>query len=145
MSSNNNIEFEIKAGKILIFVYGTLLFGEPNHYLLLDSEFVCKANTTPNYKLVDVNGYFPAMVSDGKTAVKGEVYNINKRTLSRIDRLEGYPDFYKRIEINLQNKMMVKTYLLDLNNSGSCSRIYCGDWRVWNEAKKQARLLKVIE
>ena len=141
MSNKNNIESEIKTGKILIFVYGTLLSGEPNHYLLSDSEFICKANTAPDFKLFDVNGYFPAMVSGGNTKVKGEVYNINKRTLSKIDRLEGHPNFYKRTEIILQNKMKAKTYLLDLNKSGSYSRMDSGDWCAWNRAKKQDGLL----
>ena len=139
MSLNNNPISELKPDSITtLFVYGTLLSGEPNHYLLSDAEFICKSQTKPDYLLLDINGHFPAMVSGGSTAVKGEDYKINKRTLSKIDRLENHPDFYKRVEINLQNGMMVKTYLLDLNKTGSYSRIDSGDWRVWNRAKKQA-------
>ena len=138
MNFNNKTDSELKSTGIFIFVYGTLLSGEPNHYLLSDAEFIKTALTQPEYELVDINGHFPAMVSGGSTAVKGEVYNINKRTLALIDRLEGHPNFYKRIKISLQNGTSVKTYLLDFVKAGSYSRIDSGDWRVWNRAKKQA-------
>ena len=145
MSLKNKLNSKFEPNEIIIFVYGTLLKDEPNHYLLSEAEFIYRSQTKPDYILLDINGHFPAIVLSGNTSVKGEVYKINKRTLSQIDRLEGNPNFYKRVEINLQNKLMVKTYLLDLNNFGSYSRIDSGDWRVWNRAKKQVGQLYAKE
>ena len=47
-----------------VFVYGTLLAGEPNHRLLEAASFVGPAETPPVFLLVDL-GPFPALVACG--------------------------------------------------------------------------------
>jgi len=77
------------------FVYGTLLPGQPNHYLLAPAvTAVAKARIT-HCRLYDFGNY-PMLVSDGnnKTAVLGSVCTIDREqftaVLNRLDQLEGY-------------------------------------------------------
>lgn len=83
----------------MIFVYGTLLTGEHNHGLLESSTFV-DTGIISGYTMYDT-GSFPAIVP-GDGIVKGEVYEIDAKTLERLDWLEGEGSLYKRISIPVQ-------------------------------------------
>lgn len=82
-----------------VFVYGTLLSGESNHYLLEGSELMGKT-VANGFDLKDL-GPFPACVENplSTTSVEGEVWMVTKEVLARLDRLEGYPTFYNRKKI----------------------------------------------
>lgn len=86
-----------------VFVYGTLLRGEPNHYILEHACFVREARTPAVFTLRDM-GAFPALLADGSTAVLGEVYDVDAATLARLDRLEGHPRLYRRTPIALSRR-----------------------------------------
>lgn len=118
-----------------VFVYGTLLSGEPNHRLLARAEFVGEARTEPAFELVDL-GAFPAMIPGGRSAIAGEVYTVDGPTLTNLDRLEGHPRFYIRQTIRLDDGSEVLTYLLSQDQVCGCSRIPGGDWR---RARKKRR------
>ena len=92
--------------KIYVFVYGTLRKGYWNHSLLENSKFLGKAITKEKYSLF-ADG-IPYVVKIPKTQIIGELYEVDKETLERLDRLEGHPDFYKReeIEVLLDEKPM---------------------------------------
>ena len=120
---------------ITLFVYGTLLSGEPNHYILSTSKFLTNAQTKPEFELLDINGQCPAMVAGGKTVVKGELYSLNKKTLAIIDRLEGHPQFYKRISISLFDDRIVQTYIINNIKIDKYLRIIDGDWQKWTKDK----------
>lgn len=81
-----------------VFVYGTLKMHESASYMLRDAEFIGEARTvSQGWSLYDLGG-FPA-VTYGIGYVYGELYEINPqdtRTLARLDRYEGHPDFYLR-------------------------------------------------
>ena len=111
-----------------IFVYGTLLRGEPNHRLLAGAEFVGAAVTEPRFELVDL-GPFPAMCTGGATAVHGECYRVDARTLTRLDRLEGHPDYYPRVSIRLADGREVEAYVMPSHEVAGLPRIGSGDWR----------------
>ncbi|MGD8121051.1 gamma-glutamylcyclotransferase family protein [Vibrio sp. TRT 2004] len=81
----------------LVFVYGTLRQGERNHYLLEDSQYLGKHTTPPIYSLYDLGSY-PA-VSDGQSAIFGEVYLIDEHTLEQLDSIEDVPVIYRRKQI----------------------------------------------
>jgi len=64
-----------------VFVYGTLMDGEPNNvFLRKDAVFLGDGETKPLYTLYDLNA-FPAMVFGGDTSIKGEVYEVSKEAL----------------------------------------------------------------
>ena len=71
-----------------VFVYGTLLAGEPNHRLLARARLVTEARTKPAFELRDL-GSSPRLVRGGAHAVAGEVYEVDEATLAALDRLEG--------------------------------------------------------
>ena len=86
----------------LVFVYGTLKQGYHNHRnLLLGSEFVGRAVTESRFDLIDC-GFPVALVPDegGGRRVRGELYWVNDKTLSRLDRLEGEGHMYSRVTVH---------------------------------------------
>jgi gamma-glutamylaminecyclotransferase len=117
-----------------VFVYGSLLKGEPNHRQLAASTFVRRARTSPAFILLDL-GAFPALVSGGTTSVSGEVYDVDDITLAGLDRLEGHPRFYRRSEISLTDGTRLLAYLLAEHRFRQ-PVIVGGDWRV-HLAKEQ--------
>jgi gamma-glutamylcyclotransferase (GGCT)/AIG2-like uncharacterized protein YtfP len=79
--------------KILVVVYGTLKKHKSNHRLMADSKFLGHTDVKGTmYSL----GMFPAVALEGEYTIKGEVYEVDQHTLTRLDGLEGYPDFYDR-------------------------------------------------
>lgn len=112
----------------MVFVYGTLLRGQPNHRLLHGARFVSRDQTKARFDLVDLGG-FPAMMDGGKSAVVGEIYAVNSPTLAMLDRLEGHPHFYRREPICLTSGRRAETYVLKTQRVNGQPRIPSGDWR----------------
>ena len=111
-----------------IFVYGTLLAGEPNHRLLVKAPFVGPAVTEAVFSLVDM-GPFPGLVAGGGSAVRGEVYEVDAPTLARLDTLEGHPRFYRRTPILLNDGVAAEAYLLRAEQVVGRRVIESGNWR----------------
>lgn len=110
-----------------VFVYGTLLAGEPNHRLLTGARLVTEARTKPAFELRDL-GAFPGLVR-GAHAVAGEVYEVDEPMLAALDRLEGHPRFYRRTRIALEDGAVVETYLLAPEQVEGRPVIDSGSWR----------------
>ncbi len=87
------------AGKIVLFVYGTLKRGGRNHRRLAGCEFVGNAVTVPRYALVDL-GPYPGLVT-GELAVRGELWAVPADRLPALDAFEGVPDLYTRGPVTL--------------------------------------------
>jgi gamma-glutamylcyclotransferase (GGCT)/AIG2-like uncharacterized protein YtfP len=117
----------------LVFVYGTLLAGEGNHGLLARSTPRGTAATEPRYHFVDLGGY-PALVTGGQTAVRGEIYEVDAATLARLDDLEGHPGYYRRRAMRLEGGREVQAYLLPREGARGCPSIPSGDWRQHRQA-----------
>lgn len=111
-----------------VFVYGTLLAGEPNHRVLVGATLVGHACTAPAFELRDL-GTFPGLVRGGAHAVGGEVYEVDAPTLARLDALEGHPRFYRRTRIALADGTNVETYLLTPEQVEGRPVIVSGNWR----------------
>jgi len=111
-----------------IFVYGTLLSGEPNHHLIAESVAWGAARTAPHYELVDL-GPYPAMTSPGATEIVGEVYLVSEATLGVLDVFEEHPTLYRRSRIVLSDGREVFGYLMDRGKVASATVIIAGDWR----------------
>lgn len=74
--------------KHLIFCYGSLKFGKPNHKYFLDG-IPMKDTAVTRGVMYDL-GAFPAVTLHGDGQIHGELYEVDDRTLARLDRLEGY-------------------------------------------------------
>jgi len=110
-----------------IFTYGTLMTGQPNHRLLTGARMLGAARTEARFDLVDL-GPFPGMVTGGSTAIAGEVYAVDRETLTALDRLEGHPRFYERRTIRLANGQRIAAYIYPQRPPG-CPLVPGGDWR----------------
>lgn len=123
-----------------IFVYGTLLHGEPNHGLLARARLVGPTWTAPLYRFVSLGG-FPALLHGGKTSIAGEVYEVDEETLARLDRLEGHPRFYRRETIDLHDDDgsgdvagRVEAYVLQ-EEPRNADVIQHGKWRTYRASR----------
>lgn len=86
-----------------VFVYGSLKRGYALHHLLESQNFLGDAVTEPRYRLFDL-GQYPGLVEwpDG-LAIRGEVYQVDRECLSRLDAVEGVAEcLYVRRPIALQ-------------------------------------------
>ena len=111
-----------------VFVYGSLLSGEPNHRVLARARRVGEARTAPRFALHDLGAY-PAMIEGGGLAIAGEVYEVDAKTLARLDVLEGHPRYYRRVPITLADGSSAETYLLTPAQVEGRPLIASGNWR----------------
>ena len=130
--------------KTKVFVYGTLLRGEPNNRLLAESEFVTDARTQPEYTMVDC-GYYPAVLEGGETAVAGEVYEVDARTLKRLDLLEGVPRLYIRKTIKLDDGTEAEVYIMNSERGSSSNAKGIHMWITRGLKRVETDLMSVIE
>jgi gamma-glutamylcyclotransferase (GGCT)/AIG2-like uncharacterized protein YtfP len=78
-----------------VFVYGTLRRGESHAHLMQGATCLGPHITEPCYTLCDLDEY-PAAVSWGVTAIRGEVYEVDDALLRRLDEYEEFPKVYNR-------------------------------------------------
>jgi gamma-glutamylaminecyclotransferase len=111
-----------------VFVYGTLLAGEENHRFLEHARPIGRARSKPRFRLLDL-GLYPAMLSGGETGVHGEVYEVDRETLERLDELEDHPHVYRRTAIPLDDGTVAEAYLLTREPAEGEVEIASGDFR----------------
>lgn len=111
-----------------VFVYGSLLSGEPNNDLLFEASLEKEAYTKGHFSLYSLGAY-PCMTPGGDTEVYGEVYQVDDATLARLDRLEGHPSLYQRTAVSLRNGDTVEAYLMREEQVRGREPIASGDWR----------------
>jgi gamma-glutamylcyclotransferase (GGCT)/AIG2-like uncharacterized protein YtfP len=119
-----------------IFVYGTLLSGEPNHRVLRGADRLRDARTAPQYSLHDL-GAFPGLVCGGVTTVVGELYSVDATTLAELDRFEGTPRLYRRVAVQIADGATAHAYVMRAEQVASRPRIASGDWRAFRREKGQ--------
>ncbi|MFZ5466509.1 MAG: gamma-glutamylcyclotransferase family protein [Pseudomonadota bacterium] len=79
----------------LLFVYGTLMRGQPAHRLMREARLLSRATTPPGFALHDL-GPYPAAIRAGRGRIHGELYAIRPSMLRRLDAYENCPREYER-------------------------------------------------
>lgn len=91
------------AAEKYVFVYGSLKRGFGNNAFLRDARFVCETRTKDHgFAMISLES-FPAVFTDGRYAIEGEVYAVDAYTLLRLDSLESNGELYERIEVPLES------------------------------------------
>ena len=122
----------------LVFVYGSLMPGLHNHHLMQQSECLKSCSTLPEYTMYSL-GSFPGVCEGGDTAIQGVLYCVDARTLSKLDQLEGHPNWYKRTAVQLPDMLPQNSawmYVLpqqEVQNTPA-SVVPNGDWRTFHDA-----------
>lgn len=113
-----------------LFVYGSLLAGEPAHDLLgPEARLIGPAESSAGFELRLV-GQYPALVScEEPNRVHGELYEVAEKRLGPIDDYEGHPEPYRRSAISLADGSEAWTYHYIGAGAAHAPRIASGDWR----------------
>jgi len=123
---------------MLVFVYGTLMKGEANNRLLKTSERM-GTEIVSGFTMVSLGAY-PACISDetSTTSVLGEVWKIDTETFQRLDRLEGYPHFYDRKEVDtFAGKAWIYFMPKEKRNEELYEKIQSGSWKQYLSERKK--------
>jgi gamma-glutamylaminecyclotransferase len=110
----------------LVFVYGTLKRGQPNHHLLAGSAF-CGAAQLAGLALYDL-GPFPMAIDCEGATLHGELFAVNDRQLAVLDRFEGAPRLYQRHSHQLNDGRAVWVYVGRPRQVRHVPRISSGVW-----------------
>lgn len=95
--------------KNLVFTYGTLKTGFPNHNKISahQSRFMGKAKTMHKYPLIIHGAYHVPFLLDavdypGSSHIHGEVYRVSDKGLDTLDKFEGIDQgYYTRKQISV--------------------------------------------
>jgi gamma-glutamylcyclotransferase (GGCT)/AIG2-like uncharacterized protein YtfP len=114
-----------------VFVYGTLRVGQDNYkYLLKDKAGAnyLGQSTIRGYKMVSLGG-FPAIFNTGneEDIIIGDVFDVNEEVNSNLDRLEGYPGWYDKVEVETNDYGKAFVYTMDKVRDSE-NLIENGDW-----------------
>lgn len=109
-----------------LFVYGTLMRGEPGHHHMAGCGFVCEDQTVSGYGLVHVTWY-PGLVPHAGGTVFGEVYEVPTSRWATLDAYEDCPEFYERTAIPLASGRHPQAYFY--RRPEGLPLIASGDWR----------------
>ena len=76
--------------KYLVAVYGSLRKKQSNYeYHLSNSTYKGTFTTEPEYTMHSLS-YYPGLKLNGNTSIVMEVYEVDEKTLTNLNRLEGY-------------------------------------------------------
>ena len=89
-----------------LFVYGTLKKGLCNHHYLENAKFLGKAITKNPFPMIAPMVWYPYLLDKEGAGyrVEGELYEIDEKTLAKIDELEEYPSYYTRCWIKVEDE-----------------------------------------
>jgi gamma-glutamylcyclotransferase (GGCT)/AIG2-like uncharacterized protein YtfP len=105
-----------------VFVYGTLKKGYGNHERHLRNAKFLGVGVI-NGIMFHLGGYPAINISDNFCQIKGEVYQCSWEDILEMDKLEGHPSFYTRIEVAMVGYPKVWTYIMERNRLSGRNRI----------------------
>ncbi|NJP37310.1 gamma-glutamylcyclotransferase [Alkalicoccus luteus] len=117
-----------------LFVYGTLMTGEGNHFFLTKARRLADRARVKG-DLYDTGFGYPALVR-GDGDVWGELYEVTSELLPAIDELEGFRagrnwNLYYRTTTDVITNFGLQKALVYYYNKPvqSGNKIYSGDWK----------------
>lgn len=112
----------------LLFVYGSLLPGEIHAAHLTRGTHLGAAATTPGYRLVELEQY-PALIESGDMSIQGELYELTRDDLRRVDELKENGRLFFRQLITLSDGREAHAFLMDEDKLRGRRRLRGNDWR----------------
>lgn len=114
-----------------VFVYGTLLKGERNHYLLREASSLQIDFWLKGYEIRLYKGFpydFPYAFLNPNEHILGEIYQVNEIQLRQLDQLEGIDSgYYIR---HFEPKIESFIYLKGEDDRENYPKICTGNWRL---------------
>lgn len=129
--------------KVLVATYGSLRVGMENEGVnkMAGATYYGQGKTVENIDLYQYGGaYFPSVSlahSVSGTPVIVDVYETDEAGLTGpYDRLEGYPGFYNRtqIDIAMDSGETVKAWIYHIDRE-QVNRVEHGDWIKFKQSK----------
>lgn len=111
-----------------LFVYGTLMQGEPGHGVLEGARFVGDARTQPRYTLVEL-GVHAGLLDEGSAAIAGELYELDRRGMLACDKHCDHPARFHRAPVELADGTRAYAYFVHADQARARRRLHGGDWR----------------
>ena len=111
-----------------LFVYGLLLQGEREHFLLEGAPLLGEARTVPEHTLVDLD-FYPVLLVGGQVAVIGEVYGVSPHLRFKLDVHHQCPALFRRVTLRLEDGSLAETYVMDDEKVRGKRRLRGGSWR----------------
>ncbi len=111
-----------------LFVYGTFLSGQPGHDVLEPAQPLGEATTADKYTLVEL-GVYAGLLDTGRTAVRGELYEVDFKTLSACDVRCDHPARFHRGRVVLSDGSEAHTYFVHVDQARGLRRLSHGDWK----------------
>lgn len=108
-----------------VLVYGSLRNGKHNHGMLYGSKFL-EEGTVDGFSMFSL-GSFPFITPSEGTIVV-EAYEVDDDTFERLDRLEGYPNFYNRKDVVMSTGLRGWIYYMDSKYREGAPHVTSGDW-----------------
>jgi gamma-glutamylcyclotransferase (GGCT)/AIG2-like uncharacterized protein YtfP len=97
----------------ILFVYGTLKQGFPNHGHISSQRYLGVAQAAQKYAMYRYGSY-PALVDDENSLHKiiGELYEVDESSLTHLDKVEGVDvGLFERKPITLEKTGFLPTFL----------------------------------
>lgn len=111
----------------IVAVYGSLRKGLHNHYILSGSNQIAITKTKPEFRMWSYGGFPGASVGSNQMIV--EAYQVkSQEVMDRLDALEGYPSFYNRKIVELENGLKAWIYFIE-NEDSHIEDAHIEDWK----------------
>jgi gamma-glutamylcyclotransferase (GGCT)/AIG2-like uncharacterized protein YtfP len=122
--------------KYKVAVYGSLRKGLYNHYLMSHSDFIKTVSVEVPFKMISMSDRYPALIpTKENNLVVFELYKIDDKTARNLDILEGYPDFYSKKYIKIEDEDYLVYYLSPLKITNEEEVVKSGDWTEFKHKK----------
>jgi gamma-glutamylcyclotransferase (GGCT)/AIG2-like uncharacterized protein YtfP len=120
-----------------LIVYGTLMRGESNHHMMrlcgMEGAEYLGDVSVPNAVLYDLGGY-PGLkflpIGNDYNKVQAELYRVSEKHLDELDRFEGVPTLYDRIECEYEiHDDWGRAYIYEYQRDTYEPHMPNGDWK----------------